>query len=122
MRNLLHLLRAQSAAGMTIAAAALAFSANAPFNAALALDSPAAVAQTEKPSGQGALNAIDAANRKLNITHGPITVLKWPGMTMDFGVAPSVDLAALKPGEKIVFTLTRGDDGMYLVDDVKPSN
>ena len=77
------------------------------------------IAQAEKPTGQGTLNAIDAPGRKLNITHGPIAALNWPGMTMDFGVAPGVDLKALKAGSKISFTLTRGADGMYVIDEVK---
>jgi len=79
------------------------------------------VAQAEKPSGQGTVNKIDAAARKLNITHGPIAALKWPGMTMDFGVASGVDLGAVKPGAKIGFTLGRGSDGMYVIDAVKPT-
>ena len=80
-----------------------------------------AVAQAEKPAGRGTLNAIDESKRQLNITHGPIAALNWPGMTMNFGVAPSVDLKALKAGSKISFTLTRGADGMYVIDAVKPA-
>lgn len=80
------------------------------------------IAQAEKPTGQGTLNAIDAATRKLNITHGPIAALNWPGMTMDFGVAPGVDLGALKAGSKIKFTLTRGGDGMFVIDEIKSTN
>ncbi len=118
MRNLLHLLRACSAVVWTIAAAA---SLNAASSAALAADRPAGVARAEKPSGQGTLNAIDAAKRQLNITHGPIAALDWPGMTMDFGVAPGVDLTALKAGSKISFTLSRDADGMYVIDAVEPT-
>src|ERR1035437_466174 len=68
------------------------------------------VAQTEKPSGQGTINAVDVSNHKLKITHGPVSVLNWPGMTMDFVVAPTIDLATIKPGMKISFTLSRADD------------
>lgn len=75
-------------------------------------------AQTEKAAGQGKVNAIDAAKRKLNITHGPIAALNWPAMTMDFGVIPGVDLSALKPGSKISFTLIRGADGMFVIDQI----
>jgi len=77
------------------------------------------VAQMDKPTGQGTLNSIDAANRKVNITHGPVAALKWPGMTMDFIVTPEVDIKALKPGSKIFFTLRRGVGGMYVIDAVK---
>ena len=79
------------------------------------------IAQAEKPVGQGMLNAIDESKRQLNITHGPIAALNWPGMTMNFGVAPGVDLKALKAGSKISFTLTRGADGIYVIDAVKPA-
>jgi Cu(I)/Ag(I) efflux system protein CusF len=94
--------------------------------APLAISSPAragekiVVAQAEKPTGQGTINAIDAAGHKLNITHGPVAALNWPGMTMDFGVAPGVDLGALKKGSKITFTLARGAGG-YVIDGIKPA-
>jgi Cu/Ag efflux protein CusF len=78
------------------------------------------VAQAEKPTGQGTINAIDAAGKKLNMTHGPVAALKWPGMTMDFNVADGVDLGALKTGQKVVFTLTRGAGG-YVIDTIKPA-
>jgi Cu/Ag efflux protein CusF len=77
------------------------------------------VAQTEKPTGQGTVNAIDAGQRKLNIMHGPVAALNWPGMTMDFTVAPGADISALKTGTKIIFTLGRGADGGYVIDEIK---
>jgi Cu/Ag efflux protein CusF len=78
------------------------------------------IAQAEKPGGEGTLNAIDAAKRKLNITHGPIAALNWPGMTMDFTVAPGVDIGALKPRGKVKFTLGRGADGAFVIDEINP--
>lgn len=79
------------------------------------------VAQADKPSGEGQINSIDAGARKVNMTHGPVAALKWPGMTMDFPVAPGVDMGALKPGGKVGFTLTKGADGSYAIDSVKPA-
>ena len=79
------------------------------------------VAQADKPSGEGKVNSIDATGRKINMTHGPVAALKWPGMTMDFVVAPGVDLTVLKPGAKILFTLKPGADGMYMIDAIKPA-
>lgn len=79
------------------------------------------VAQTDKPSGEGKVNSVDAASRKVNMTHGPVAALKWPGMTMDFGVAPGVDMGAFKPGAKVDFTLKQGAGGMYEIDSVKPA-
>jgi Cu(I)/Ag(I) efflux system protein CusF len=77
------------------------------------------VAQADKPSGEGKVNSIDAKGRKINLTHGPVAALKWPSMTMDFVVAPGVDLSAIKPGAKIDFTLKSGADGMYMIDSIK---
>ncbi|MCI4677362.1 copper-binding protein [Rhodoblastus acidophilus] len=77
------------------------------------------VAQADEPTGQGTLNTIDTKARKLNITHGPIAALNWPGMTMNFGVAPGIDLGSLKPGSKISFTLNRGVDGVYVIDAIR---
>ena len=69
----------------------------------------------------GTLNSVDAASHKINISHGPIQALGWPSMTMDFPVAPSVDLKALKPGSRVNFTLEKGEDGMPVVQSVRPS-
>jgi Cu/Ag efflux protein CusF len=69
----------------------------------------------------GKVNSVDAANRTVNLTHQPIRNLGWPSMTMDFKVAPSVDLGALKPGEAVTFTLGAPDaDGNRLVERLLP--
>lgn len=69
----------------------------------------------------GTVNAVDAAQKKVNISHGPIQALGWPSMTMDFAVAPSVDLSRLKPGSRVEFSLERGKDGMYQIQSVQPA-
>lgn len=69
----------------------------------------------------GRINAIDTANRTVNLTHGPIEALGWPGMTMDFAVLPSIDLGALKAGETIAFTVAQTPEGTYAVDSVTPT-
>lgn len=40
-------------------------------------------------------------------------------MTMDFPVSPDVDLATLKPGMRVNFTLVHGNSGM-VVDSIRP--
>jgi Cu(I)/Ag(I) efflux system periplasmic protein CusF len=75
----------------------------------------------DKPSGVGTINSVDAAKRKLMIAHGPIAALQWPGMTMAFTVAPEINLGALKPGAKIAFTLIRGADSAYVIDQIRPA-
>jgi len=69
----------------------------------------------------GTVNSVDTSARKINISHGPIQDLGWPPMTMDFPVAPAVNLKAIKPGTKVDFTLEKGDDGMPVVQSVSPS-
>ena len=69
----------------------------------------------------GKVNSVDAVNRTINLTHKPISALGWPSMTMDFKVAPLVDLGALKPGEAVTFTLGAPDaDGDRPVERVAP--
>ena len=63
----------------------------------------------------GTVNSVDAGARKINISHGPIQDLGWPPMTMDFPVAPSVNLKSIKPGSRVNFTLEKGDDGMPVI-------
>jgi Cu/Ag efflux protein CusF len=42
-------------------------------------------------------------------------------MTMDFPVAPSVDLRVLKPGTRVNFTIERGEGGMYEIRAIAPA-
>jgi Cu/Ag efflux protein CusF len=41
-------------------------------------------------------------------------------MTMDFAVAPEVDLGTIKAGDKVNVTLARGDDGIYMITSITP--
>jgi Cu/Ag efflux protein CusF len=66
----------------------------------------------------GVVNAVDVAAHKINIAHKPIPQIGWPAMTMDFAVAPSVDLGAVKPGSQIEFGMERGTDGMYVIQSI----
>src|SRR5439155_10919445 len=71
--------------------------------------------------GTGTVNSVDASGHKINLTHGPIPALGWPGMTMDFAVAPAVDLRTLKPGTRVDFTIEQGDGGNYQIQSIKPA-
>lgn len=68
----------------------------------------------------GVVNVVDANGRKLNVTHDPVPALGWPSMTMEFPVGQSVDLATVRPGSRIAFTLMKGNGGAYEVVDLKP--
>lgn len=69
----------------------------------------------------GIVNSVDPAAHKVNITHQPIPQIGWPSMTMDFAVGPSVNLASVKPGTKINFSMMRQPDGMYAIQTIAPA-
>jgi Cu(I)/Ag(I) efflux system periplasmic protein CusF len=94
---------------------------------ALAAALLAAPAMAQPGGGQtatatGTVKKVDAAKHVVNLSHGPIPAISWPAMTMDFAVAPDVNLSALKPGQEIEFTLAprSGSKGEYIVTGVKP--
>jgi Cu(I)/Ag(I) efflux system periplasmic protein CusF len=71
--------------------------------------------------GTGTVNSVDVAARKLNVTHAPIPAIGWPSMTMDFAVAPGVDLSAVKPGTRIRFDMEQGQGGTYVIQSIAPA-
>ena len=68
----------------------------------------------------GTITAVNPANHKVTFDHAPIPAINWPAMTMEFAVAPSVDLAKLKTGDKVNFTLS-GSGGTYTVQSINPT-
>jgi len=71
--------------------------------------------------GTGTVNSVDAAAHKVNVSHGPISAIGLPAMTMDFAVGPSVDLQAVKPGSRVNFTIEQGAGGMYVIQSITPA-
>jgi len=68
----------------------------------------------------GTITALNAANHKVTLDHGSIPAIDWPPMKMEFAVAPSVDLAKLKTGDKVNFTLS-GSGNNYTVQSISPA-
>lgn len=62
----------------------------------------------------GRIDAIDPATGMATITHGPMTQIGMPGMTMGFAVDPALDTAALAIGQKMTLTFAR-PDGMTMI-------
>jgi Cu(I)/Ag(I) efflux system protein CusF len=60
-----------------------------------------ATASTQRVEGQ--VKKIDKAGGKVTVTHGPLTNLDMPAMTMVFRVKESAWLEQLKPEQKIRF-------------------
>ena len=71
--------------------------------------------------GTGTVNSIDATRHKVNLSHSPIPEIGWPAMTMDFPVAPSVDLKTIKAGTRVNFTIEQGQGGMYEIKAIAPA-
>ena len=71
--------------------------------------------------GTGTVNSVDAAQHKVNLSHQPIPEIGWPAMTMEFPVAPAVDLSAIKPGSRVNFTIEQGQGGMYEIKAIAPA-
>ncbi len=76
--------------------------------------------KTTTADATGTITALNAANHKITFDHGPIPAIDWPAMKMEFAVAPSVDLAKLKTGDKVKFTLS-GSGSTYTVQSISPA-
>jgi Cu(I)/Ag(I) efflux system protein CusF len=98
--------------GLSSLIAATAAEANSDHNAKMA----AAAVKSHK--AKGTLNKIDP-DGTVNITHGPVESLGWPGMTMNFQVKSKVLLMGLKAGQKIDFDLAKQGGG-YVITAIKP--
>jgi Cu(I)/Ag(I) efflux system membrane fusion protein len=72
-------------------------------------------------TGEGTVEAVDAATATVKLSHGPIASLQWPAMTMDFAVADKALLAGLKPGMKVRIGLREGAPGEYLLVAIAPA-
>ncbi|MCI0401485.1 MAG: efflux RND transporter periplasmic adaptor subunit [Gammaproteobacteria bacterium] len=73
----------------------------------------------ERVLAVGTVNRVIEDGRKLNIQHEPIPELGWPGMTMEFQVADTVDLTQLPVGGRVRFALQHSDHGQYVISDIQ---
>ena len=71
--------------------------------------------------GTGTVNSVDPAQHKINLRHQPIPEIGWPAMTMEFPVAPTIDLKSIKPGTRVNFTIEQGQGGMYKIREIAPA-
>ncbi len=68
----------------------------------------------------GRINRVNNSTGEVNITHGPIKTLNWPGMTMSFPVLDKAALSRLRAGEAVDFDLAQGADGQYAITRIVP--
>jgi Cu/Ag efflux protein CusF len=76
--------------------------------------------QGKTANGVGTVTAVNVANRKVTLDHGPIPDINWPAMKMEFATEPSIDLSKVKPGDKVRFTLS-GSGNSYTVQSLSPA-
>ena len=63
----------------------------------------------------GTLEAIDAKNGTVTVTHAPVASLNWPAMTMDFILANPGLLAKLKAGAPITIEFVERGPGEWVI-------
>jgi len=73
-------------------------------------------AQAMTAASVGTVESVDVQQRKIKLNHEPIPAFGWPAMSMEMAAAPSVDVARVKPGSKVRFTVSKAADGSYTVD------
>lgn len=77
-------------------------------------------AVTQAFMAQGKINSVNPDAGTVNITHGPIKALAWPGMTMNFPVQDKSMLNGLKAGEIVDFDLAKDSAGRYAITRITP--
>ncbi|MHB9118279.1 MAG: copper-binding protein [Burkholderiales bacterium] len=81
--------------------------------------SNASAAQPHRAHGR--VNKVDLEGGKVNLTHGPIKTLGWPGMTMDFKVVDKSILKGINPGQEVDFDLRNEGPGKFYITRITPS-
>jgi RND family efflux transporter MFP subunit len=71
---------------------------------------------------EGTVESIDTKAGSVNVTHGPVPTLKWPGMTMEFVLANASLGVDLKPGMAIAFEFVERKPGEYVITSITPKS
>jgi len=85
------------------------------------LDSMAEIPSQEEVDAvfaSGRVDAVDLKKHRIRISHGPIDVLGWPSMTMEFPAKAAVDLSRIRVGQEIRFAMIQQQAGEYAVEQV----
>jgi Cu(I)/Ag(I) efflux system protein CusF len=64
---------------------------------------PAKTAPAKPHKAAGTVKSVDRSAGRVTIAHGPVASLKWPAMTMGFGVRDKALIDKLSPGTKVEF-------------------
>ena len=66
----------------------------------------------------GKINSVSVDDRKVNVSHGAIKEIPMMAMTMNFGVADTVDITALKEGMSLPIEVSMTGEGEFTVTDI----
>ena len=66
-------------------------------------------------AASGTLDAIDAKDGTVTLTHGPVESLKWPAMTMNFALANPALVSKIKPGSHVAFEFVERKPGEWVI-------
>jgi Cu(I)/Ag(I) efflux system membrane fusion protein len=85
------------------------------LTAAPAAASDKATKSSVSHQATGTLEAIDAKNGTVTVTHAPVASLNWPAMTMDFILANPGLVAKLKAGAPITIEFVERGPGEWVI-------
>ena len=80
---------------------------------------PGVAPQTHK--ARGTVQALDAGEGTVEISHDPIASLQWPAMSMEFKVRDKAMLAGIKRGQAVEFDLAQGAPGEFTIERIAPA-
>ena len=63
----------------------------------------------------GTIDTVDAANNTISMNHEAIPALKWPAMTMEFGLADANVAKGLLPGQTVHFSFEDRGNGEFVI-------
>ena len=76
---------------------------------------PKASAAAKSYSAMGSVDTVDAANNTISMNHEAIPALKWPAMTMEFGLADGNVAKGLLPGQAVHFSFEDRGNGEFVI-------
>lgn len=76
------------------------------------------VAVPQSAEGEGVVRALDVEAGSITLWHSPIAALRWPAMTMKFGVSSPGLLNDLAVGQRVHFVLVN-DKGRPIVSEIR---
>lgn len=74
--------------------------------------------EEQRVTARAVVRGLDLESHKVKLQHEPIAALKWPAMTMNFDVDPTVSLDGLGEGQDIHFSMVEKPDSGWVIDQI----